>query len=59
MEIYLQVMLTHVVLAVTLGLLYLHDVIPTRILSEKAACWFTGSVLAYIPLVSLILVWSN
>jgi hypothetical protein len=58
MDIFLQLMLTHVVLAFTLGLLYLHDVIPAHILSEKAACWFAGSALVYIPLVSLILVWS-
>jgi hypothetical protein len=58
MEIYLQLMLTHVLIAFTLGFSLVHELIPSSDLNERVIQWLVVSALSYLPLVSLILIWS-
>ena len=59
MNIFIQIMLTHVVLAFILAFLLEHELIPNSDLNERVIQWLGYSALSYVPLVSLILIWSN
>jgi len=59
MSIFIQIMLTHVLLAFTLGFLVMHEIMPESNLNVRVLQWLVYGALSYIPLVSLILIWSN